>query len=705
MPQVMEVDITDTLQPPAGYEAPYKHYREVEAQKRPAVTLEQALALLTTRPDWQTFSPIAARDLPRHPAEKYLAGMTLVLDPGHGGDGMLLNYKRGPTGVREAVANLRVALLLRELLTQAGVNVHLTRDRDNDLSLADRAALAETVEADFFISLHHNAAENADANYTSVWLHDDYAANGPALDLARHTARSITRHLRTDAAYTSPLMSDRQIYESGFGVLRLCKVPAILIESSFHTNPAEEQRLASADHNLREAYAVYEALCEFALAGRPTQTVTGTVDANAGVVRVRARLDTGLPPWWGNEQRGPLPGTITVFADGNRVAESIAYNAETRIVEAGVPVGTQVIELHHENPLGNRNWPQRYTPVSGTGGAVSFRALPPKRIGDERRTEEPVNLETPWLTLPEQSPPFLLHQGGDTAAQELIDSLKLPAGSALTIARIDPATGAIYALRYQEQTRRGLVSTGDKGFDPAGLIALPAALATVRQASNLDPPIPFDSLRMGVGADMQAATALVQDALAGDAGAIGRLLEIAGFAETNVMLQDAGAEKLMIRRRLDGSAETGSRLVTFVSDTATIGQVERPAVEFPLNADTVNPTSDAGRANWASPDDLIRVLALTFLTNFREMDGFETVIDGMTMGTPMIRAGLADLGEFVVIECTDASAAIAYVYDATRDRHYFISVHHHGEPAAAQQGIGDAAKALFTAIRAGTLRL
>src|SRR5438105_1742652 len=79
--------------------------------------IEQAMNLLDHRSSWTKIQPI---DLPRHPAEKYLDGMTIVLDPGHGGDAWKEHWKRGPTGVREAEINLRVGLLLGKLLRDAG---------------------------------------------------------------------------------------------------------------------------------------------------------------------------------------------------------------------------------------------------------------------------------------------------------------------------------------------------------------------------------------------------------------------------------------------------------------------------------------------------------------------------------------------------------------------------------------------------------
>ena len=58
------------------------------------------------------------------PYTRHLKGFKICLDPGHGGQGHVPDYKRGPTGVREAEVNLRVAFHLREMLQQDRGDCH-----------------------------------------------------------------------------------------------------------------------------------------------------------------------------------------------------------------------------------------------------------------------------------------------------------------------------------------------------------------------------------------------------------------------------------------------------------------------------------------------------------------------------------------------------------------------------------------------------
>ena len=117
---------------------PASNLRDVTVDGWEPADLEQAMSLLDTRDEqlWEDHGrPLR---VPRHPAEKYLKGWVIVLDPGHGGKADVEGYKRGPTGVREAEMNLRVAKLLRRLLEDAGVEVLLTREGETSAAADDR---------------------------------------------------------------------------------------------------------------------------------------------------------------------------------------------------------------------------------------------------------------------------------------------------------------------------------------------------------------------------------------------------------------------------------------------------------------------------------------------------------------------------------------------------------------------------------------
>ncbi len=381
--------------------SPAAHLADVTTAGWTPAELDAALALLDARDAWEDHGrPLS---LPRHPAEKHLAGMLVVLDPGHGGKADVAGYKRGPTGVREAEMNLRVAKLLRRLLVDAGASVLLTREGETSEAADDRlpdtharrAAIANeavredgSVGADLFISLHHNAAGSPEANYPSVWFHGEADWSEVGLDVAKYVGHRLGAELRcSGVAKTGILMSDQQMYARGFAVLRHATVPAFLIEASFFTHPQEEQRLRDAVYNLREAYAIYLGLVEYAYGGRPTQS-TPEVEVVDGELRLSTKLDEGLPGWWGSDRQRTLDSTVCVYV-GDERAERIAFDPATKRLTAShrVPASLEpgdsplVVEIHHANLYKHHNWPQRYRVEFDEAGQASVRGGAPRSAG------------------------------------------------------------------------------------------------------------------------------------------------------------------------------------------------------------------------------------------------------------------------------------------------------------------------------------
>jgi len=216
--------------------------------------------------DW-TELPKAQYTIP--PFAKNLAAYKIALDPGHGGMSHLPGYKRSPTGKEESVMNINVAFFLKEFLEQVGARVIMTRIDDRFISLRERNQIASAAGCDFMISLHHNAADNPQTNYASVYyhLHPDYSP--ASMDLARHIYFGLVEALRLPQVANDGLLTDKLIYPDGFGLLRTSKIPAVLLESSFYSNPAEEKRLTQLSYNRREAYGIFLGLARWAAGGIP----------------------------------------------------------------------------------------------------------------------------------------------------------------------------------------------------------------------------------------------------------------------------------------------------------------------------------------------------------------------------------------------------------------------------------------------------
>ena len=279
------------------------------------------------------------------PYTRHLKGFKICLDPGHGGQAHVPDYKRGPTGVREAEANLRVALHLREMLQKVGATVIMTRVDDSYVSLSRRSEIANENEADFFISLHHNGIDNPKVNYTSTWYHGDADDSRHSLDLARYIQQGVSDALQLPTSPASGLYSDKLITASGFGVLRLTECPAVLCEASFLSNPEEEAKLKENDYLRKEAFGYFLGIARYVEGGFPKGVLVAPEHASVietKTPRLQIQVMDGL-----HERGAWMLKRQQVFTDAIRV------KVDNRVVPYHYDRGTDQITVSIEQPLSN----------------------------------------------------------------------------------------------------------------------------------------------------------------------------------------------------------------------------------------------------------------------------------------------------------------------------------------------------------------
>jgi N-acetylmuramoyl-L-alanine amidase len=200
----------------------------------------------------------------------------IVIDPGHGGkDFGAPGYIKG---VHEKEIVLQISKRLAKMIqNELGCQVYLTRSDDRYLTLEERTAMANTKEADLFISLHTNAHKNKEAygieTYFLNLATDDDAIRVAAMENA--TSRKNISDLQT---ILTDLMQNTKINESAklasfvqgsmkenlskhykhinnkgvkqapFYVLLGAQMPSILVEAGFISNPRECKRLLSPEY-------------------------------------------------------------------------------------------------------------------------------------------------------------------------------------------------------------------------------------------------------------------------------------------------------------------------------------------------------------------------------------------------------------------------------------------------------------------------
>ena len=188
----------------------------------------------------------------------------ICIDPGHGGTAEIDSYRVGPTGEREEWINLRVGLILKELLEDRGAKVIMTRTEDVQVTLAERAALAKDGNADLFVSIHHNATADDQVNFPIIYFHGSAQENRAGVAFGKALAQSFLIKMFDNDTPVS-LVSDHAIFpNAGASVLRgTYGIPGILAEASFFTNLEEEERLKEETYNKKEAEAYFDAIETF----------------------------------------------------------------------------------------------------------------------------------------------------------------------------------------------------------------------------------------------------------------------------------------------------------------------------------------------------------------------------------------------------------------------------------------------------------
>lgn len=219
--------------------------------------------------------PVAPREYPGRGVAR-----TVVIDAGHGGrdPGAI-----GTTGVREKDVVLDAALQLRTALQARGgrYRVVLTRDADVYVEHAERVRIARAQNADLFISIHADSHARATAAGASVYtLSESGAARAQNLmesqnwnvDLGDAPRDGVAHDVLVDLVQRETTNRSAQFAElliprlgqaaplltnthrnAGFFVLLAPDVPAVLIETGFLSNAADERRLA--DPRARQAMA------------------------------------------------------------------------------------------------------------------------------------------------------------------------------------------------------------------------------------------------------------------------------------------------------------------------------------------------------------------------------------------------------------------------------------------------------------------
>ena len=174
----------------------------------------------------------------------------VVIDPGHGGPdpGAI-----GIGGLRETEVVLDVSKRIKKLLIEKGVMVRLTRNNEVDLDLPPRVLIANTTDADIFVSIHANASRGKRRDING--LETFYYAGWRGRLLAKNIQKQILK--------VSPGSPDRGVRQGRYFVIKNTSMPAVLVEIGFLTGRLDARRLENSIHRQRIAYAITKGILTY----------------------------------------------------------------------------------------------------------------------------------------------------------------------------------------------------------------------------------------------------------------------------------------------------------------------------------------------------------------------------------------------------------------------------------------------------------
>jgi N-acetylmuramoyl-L-alanine amidase len=211
----------------------------------------------------------------------------ICIDAGHGGRDF---GKESANGVREKDVNLAIARVVRERVEQElGLSVVMTRDDDRTMQLTERTEIANTSGADLFVSIHCNAWFNDQTSgFESYFLspalsesdrqlarYENQSGGGAAVKAPDRDVDFIlwdlvqNEYIAESSAFAEYIQKEmttrlgvksRGVKQANFVVLQGARMPAVLIETAFLSNPEEEKLLTDPDFHRRVADGMVAAI-------------------------------------------------------------------------------------------------------------------------------------------------------------------------------------------------------------------------------------------------------------------------------------------------------------------------------------------------------------------------------------------------------------------------------------------------------------
>ncbi len=271
-------DYVETDEPEIKEETPTEPEIKEEAPqdvKEP----EEKTEVKTETPKVETPATKEPPKVPETPKTDYtkisLTGKTICIDAAHGtftenkqegiAPGMSLlkdGFKEGTKGanITEDEITLAVANVLKEKLEAKGATVIMTRTtNETTLSNADRAIFANDNNADICIKLHADGTKEGGTGMTMLIPGDKYITDKTLISKSKLLGKTVL-----NGAVAKTGATKRGVYtDNGMAGFNWSKIPVVLLEMGYLTNPQDEAKLSDANYQALIADGIVEGILEF----------------------------------------------------------------------------------------------------------------------------------------------------------------------------------------------------------------------------------------------------------------------------------------------------------------------------------------------------------------------------------------------------------------------------------------------------------